>query len=288
MADVKWIRIATDMFNNRKIKQIRKMPDGDALLVIWMQTLCLSGQINDNGLMHFSKDIPFTDEMLATEFDRPIQIIRLALTTFEKFGMIEVFNNILIVSNWEKYQSADKLQQIREQNRVRQQKFKENQKLLSESNVTVTLPVTQGNATELELELELELDKDKDIKIYSSVIDYLNLKCNTKYKTSSAKTKSLIDARVNDKFTLEDFKKVIDIKSAEWLNDAERNKYLRPETLFGNKFEGYLNQKIAVKQDKPQTTTKPNKFHNFDGKMAGLGESQLEEIARRNQEKFKK
>lgn len=88
-----------------------------------------------------------------------------------------------------------------------------------------------------------EVRLDKDIKIYSFVIDYLNFKCNTKYKTSSAKTKSLIDARTNDKFTLEDFKKVIDIKSAEWLNDAKMEKFLRPETLFSNKFEGYLNQK---------------------------------------------
>ena len=85
--------------------------------------------------------------------------------------------------------------------------------------------------------------------IYSSVVDYLNLKCNTKYKSSSAKTKSLIDARVNEKFTLDDFKKVIDIKSAEWLNNENMAKYLRPETLFGNKFESYLNQQQKGGED---------------------------------------
>ena len=79
-------------------------------------------------------------------------------------------------------------------------------------------------------------------KIYSAVVDYLNSKCGTSYKASSTKTKSLIDARVKEDFTLDDFKKVIDVKSAEWLNDAKMVKFLRPETLFSNKFEGYLNQ----------------------------------------------
>ena len=123
MADIKWIKIATDMFNNRKIKQIRKMPDGDAIIVIWLQLLCLSGTVNDNGLVYFAKDIPFTDEMLSVEFDRPINTIRLALSAFEKFGMIEIVDDVLLVSNWEKYQSAEKLEKIKEQNRLRQQKI---------------------------------------------------------------------------------------------------------------------------------------------------------------------
>ena len=79
---------------------------------------------------------------------------------------------------------------------------------------------------------------------YSEIIDYLNLKANKNYKSSGKKTKELIKARFNDKFTLEEFKIVIDKKCTEWLN-TEFDKFLRPETLFGNKFEGYLNQKGA-------------------------------------------
>lgn len=160
LAEVKWIKISTNMFDNRKIKQIRKLPEGDAVISMWVQILCLAGQINDNGMIYFSKDIPYTDEMLATEFDRPINQVRLALATFERFKMIEIIDNVLLVSNWEKYQSADKLERIREQNRIRQQKFKERQKQLPESNVTGNGKVTQGNATELELELDKEKDKD--------------------------------------------------------------------------------------------------------------------------------
>lgn len=171
MAEVKWIKIATNMFDNRKIKQIRKLPDGDAIISTWVQILCLAGQINDNGLVYFSKDIPYTEEMLATEFDRPINLIRLALTTFEKFEMIEITNDILLVSNWEKYQSVDKLERIKEQNRLRQQKFKENQKLLSESNVTVTLPVTEGNATDIDIDIDKEINNiplKKELKIFTN------------------------------------------------------------------------------------------------------------------------
>ena len=83
---------------------------------------------------------------------------------------------------------------------------------------------------------------NNNIYIYSRVIDYLNEKTGSKYKASTSKTKSLINARVREGFTEEDFKKVIDIKSKEWMN-TDMQKYLRPETLFGTKFEGYLNQK---------------------------------------------
>ena len=84
---------------------------------------------------------------------------------------------------------------------------------------------------------------------YLEIINYLNLKANTKYKATGNKTKDCIKARYNEKFTLEEFKKVIDIKTKEWLK-TEWEKYLRPETLFSNKFEGYLNQKqIFIKKE---------------------------------------
>lgn len=77
----------------------------------------------------------------------------------------------------------------------------------------------------------------------TEVIHYLNEKTNAAYKPSSPKTKELIRARSREGFTLEDFKAVIDLKAAEWLEDPVMCKYLRPETLFGSKFEAYRNQK---------------------------------------------
>lgn len=85
------------------------------------------------------------------------------------------------------------------------------------------------------------VDVKNDIK---EIIDYLNIKSNSHYKYSTDKTQSLIKARYNDGFKLEDFKVVIDNKCDEWLG-TDFEKFLRPETLFSNKFEGYLNQKIT-------------------------------------------
>lgn len=79
---------------------------------------------------------------------------------------------------------------------------------------------------------------------YKEVVDYLNEKLGTQYKSTTNKTQSLIRARVNEGFTLDDFKKVIDNMVSQWQNDNKMSKYLRPETLFGTKFEGYLNQEL--------------------------------------------
>ena len=87
----------------------------------------------------------------------------------------------------------------------------------------------------------LSKKKKKDNNIYSLVIDYLNIKANTSYRTTTKNTQTLIKSRMNEGFTVEDFKKVIDSKSNEWLN-TDFEKYLRPATLFGGKFENYLNE----------------------------------------------
>ena len=159
--EIKWIKLSTALFDNRKIKQIRKMPDGDALIVIWLQILCLAGVTNDSGLVYFSKDIPYTEEMLATEFDRPITTIRLALNVFEQFGMVEIVNNILLVSNWEKYQSVDQMEKIREQNRLRKQKQRAQ---LTECHVTCHADVTQGHATDIDKDIDKDKEEEKRTK----------------------------------------------------------------------------------------------------------------------------
>lgn len=77
---------------------------------------------------------------------------------------------------------------------------------------------------------------------FVEIVDYLNHAASKNYRHTTKKTKDLIKARWNEGFTLDDFKKVIDIKCAEWLHNSEMNNFLRPETLFGTKFESYLNQ----------------------------------------------
>ena len=173
MAEVKWIKIVTDVFDNRKIKQIETMPDADSIIVIWFKILCLAGRANESGLLLLTQDIAYTDEMLANEFKRPISTIRLALNVFEKFGMIEIVDNILCISNWEKYQNAEQLEKLRAQTRKRVSRYRETQKQLAECNagcnaknaVTGNANVTQCNAVDIDKEVDIDKDKDKDKEI---------------------------------------------------------------------------------------------------------------------------
>lgn len=164
MADVKWIKLAVDMFDNRKIRQIETLPDGDGIIVIWVKLLCLAGITNDGGLVYFTRDIPYTEQMLANYFQRPIALVQLALRVFQQFGMIELIDDVIMVSGWEKYQSLDKLERIQEQNRIRKQRERERKRLMaaenSECHVTVTGQVTQCHATDIDKDIE----EDKDIE----------------------------------------------------------------------------------------------------------------------------
>jgi predicted phage replisome organizer len=136
MAEVKWIKIVTDVFDDEKTLMIETLPDADSIIVIWFKLLCLAGKQNNSGVFLMGR-MPYTDEMFATVFRRPLNTVRLALKTFEDFGMIEIINDTVTIPNWEKHQSIDRLDELREQNRLRVAKHREKQKQLS-CNVTVT------------------------------------------------------------------------------------------------------------------------------------------------------
>lgn len=155
MSEVKWIKIATNIFDDEKIKLIEILPEADGIIVIWFKLLCLAGKQNNNGIFMMNDKIAYTDEMLSTIFRKPLPLIRSALKTFEDFKMIEIINNVITIPNWEKHQNIDGLEKIREQGKLRAAKHREKQKQLvnTESNVTVTL----RNA------LDIDIEKDKDI-----------------------------------------------------------------------------------------------------------------------------
>ena len=244
MAEIKWIKIATNIFDDEKLLLIETMPEADAIIVIWFKLLCMAGKQNNNGVFMLNDRIAYTEEMLATIFRKPLNVVRLALTTFEQYGMIEVIDNVITIPNWEKHQNIEKLETIKEQTRKRVAEYRKRQeeKLLELKNVTQN--VTLRNA----LEEDKEEDKNKN-NIIKDIVEYLNLKTNSSYRYSSDKTRRTINARLNEGFTLDDFKKVIDIKTKQWLGDQKMEQYLRPETLFGTKFESYLNTKLPNQKE---------------------------------------
>lgn len=258
------------MFDDEKIRIIESMPEADTILICWVKLLSLAGKTNANGYIFLAENIPYTDDMLATVFNRPLNTVRLALETFHKFGMIEVDQEHYInIKNWGKHQSLDRLDEIREQARIRKQRQREREKQAALNPPEGTGHVTgHGNVTDIEEDKELDKEEDKDLKDikeyspdepqdhapdeipYQEIVKYLNKKAETQYKYTSKKTKELIHARWKDGFTLDDFKKVIDTKVKQWINDPNMCGYLRPITLFGTKFESYLNERPVQRTGK--------------------------------------
>ena len=155
MADIRWIKLTTDMFDNRKIKHLRKLPDGNNIVLIWVMLLTMAGRCNAGGMIFLTENIPYTPKMLADELGFEENTVILALQALEQLNMIVTDNGFFAIAGWEEYQNIEGMDKIREQNRVRQAKFKEKQKLL-QGNVTDNVTVTQGNA------IEEDIDKEKD------------------------------------------------------------------------------------------------------------------------------
>lgn len=155
MADVKWIKLSVDMFNNRKIRQIEFMPEGTSVLLVWVKLLCLAGQCNDKGCIYLTKEIPYTEEMLSQQFNTPLTTIRLALSVFQEFDMIDIDSDVIHISNWDVYQNTDGLEKIREQNRLRKRKQREREKQALLMSREMSRDVTQQNKNKKE-----DIDKE--------------------------------------------------------------------------------------------------------------------------------
>lgn len=119
MTDVKWIKLTVNVFDDEKFDAIRTQPDSNDLQLAWVKLLCLAGTCNENGFLVLTKEIPYTDEMLAVRFHMDIGVVQRAMLMFQKLNMIEVVDNAYMVSNWLKYQSGDRLEEIRRKDRER-------------------------------------------------------------------------------------------------------------------------------------------------------------------------
>ena len=155
MADVKWIKITTDIFDDEKILLIESMPSSDSIITIWFKLLILSGKQNNNGVFMMSNKLPFTDEMLATIFRRDVNTVRLALSTFEKFGMIEIVDNVITIPNWNKHQTLDAYERKKERDRAYQKDRRERQKMLIDGK-------SSDKSSDVAVSEE-EREEDKDI-----------------------------------------------------------------------------------------------------------------------------
>ena len=135
MADVKWIKITTDIFDDEKILLIESLPDAYAIITVWFKLLCLAGKQNNSGVFMMNNQIAYTDKMLATIFRMKESTVTMAIQTFEQFGMIEVIDGVITIPNWNKHQTLDSYEKKKERDRLYQQERRAKQKaLVSGSN----------------------------------------------------------------------------------------------------------------------------------------------------------
>lgn len=266
-SDVKWIKITTDIFDDEKILLIESLPDAYAIITVWFKLLCLAGKQNNSGVFMMGQ-IAYTDKMLATIFRMKETTVQLALQTFEQFGMVEIIDGVITIPNWGKHQNLDQLESKKEYMRNYMKEYREKQKALTGK----TSCKTNSKANVSQADKEGDKEKEEDKEIYISIISYLNERAGTGYRHSSSKTKACIHARLSEGFTLDDFKTVIDKKCKEWLGDERMEKYLRPETLFGTKFESYLNQKNTSKAQQQASYKKQSGYDDFMSQLAAMRE----------------
>ena len=165
MAEVKWVKITTDMFDNRKIKHLRKLPEGNNIVLIWVMLLTMAGRCNAGGMIFLTENIPYTPKMLADELGFEENTVKLALQFLEQFNMIQINQDYFTIAGWDEYQNIEGMDKIREQNRLRKaaQRAKQKQQMLPEASRDIHVTVTQCHATDKEEELRKRREK-KSVK----------------------------------------------------------------------------------------------------------------------------
>ena len=238
MSEIKWIKITTGMFQDEKIDYIESLPEADAILIIWIKLLTLAGKCNSNGFIFLTENIPYTYEMLAHKFRRPINVVKLALQTFNNLEMILLDGDFIKIANWEKHQNIEGMEKIKEQTRKRVANYRERQKKLlpTPCNELCNATVTQGNETDIDKELDIEIDKDIDIEKISklskdnltSIIhrwNSLNLSQIKAIKPNTLRYK-MLKSRINE-YGLEEVLRAIDnIKESSFLRGQSKTSFI--------------------------------------------------------------
>jgi len=131
MAEVKWIKLQTDIFDDEKILLIESLPDAYAIITVWFKLLCLAGKQNNDGVFMMSNRLAYTEKMLSTIFRMNEATVALALKTFEQFGMIEIVEGVITIPNWNKHQSLDAYEKKKERDRIYQAERRAKQRTLA-------------------------------------------------------------------------------------------------------------------------------------------------------------
>ena len=226
-----WLQLKDDFFNSKEMKLMRKLPGGEEITIIYLKMMLAS--LAEQGKLYFEGLAEDLAEELSLIIDEDPEAIRLTLMFLTKKKLLTTSDN---------YQFN--LEQVPEMvgsetaSTRRSRKHRETQKAL-QCNTTAT----KGNG-------DIDKGQKPQSDVYEEIIKYLNEKTGSHFKPTSKSTQRLINGRLSENYTIEDFKYVIDVKTNEWKNNTKMSKYLTPDTLFNaSKFEKYRNQQMPKQQN---------------------------------------
>jgi predicted phage replisome organizer len=241
------------MFDNRKIRHLRRLPEGNNIVLIWVMLLTMAGRCNSNGMIFLTENIPYTPKMLADELDFEENTVKLALTVLEQLDMVVINQGYFAIAGWNEHQNVEGLDKIREQNRIRQKKWYDKQKELP--NVIPNVSITEPNATDIDKEKEKE--SEKDIKISSdlqSVVDLYHNICVSypRIRSLSDARKKAVKARLKS-YSLDDFKTLFE--------NAEASSFLKgTEGGWKASFDWLIKEANMLKVLEGNYTDKPRRY----------------------------
>ena len=232
-----WLQLKDDFFNSKEMKLMRKLPGGEEITIIYLKMMLAS--LAEQGKLYFEGLAEDLAEELSLIIDEDPEAIRLTLMFLTKKKLLTTSDN---------YQFN--LEQVPEMvgsetaSTRRSRKHRETQKLL-QCNTTAT----KGNG-DIDIDIDIDKGQKPQSDVYEEIIKYLNEKTGSHFKPTSKSTQRLINGRLSENYTIEDFKYVIDVKTNEWKNNTKMSKYLTPDTLFNaSKFEKYRNQQMPKQQN---------------------------------------
>ena len=217
MSDVKWIKLTTDMFDNRKIKHLRRLPEGNSIVLIWVMLLTMAGRCNAGGMIFLTENIPYTPKMLADELGFEENTVKLALQALEQFEMVVTDKGHFTIAGWDEYQNIEGMEKIRESKRLAQARWRAKQKALPEapsvdSTVDSTRYLVDDAEEDKEEDKDIDLDIDKEERVdCQQIVDLFHSICKSysKVRSLSDARRKAIKARLRT-YSLVDFKAVFE------------------------------------------------------------------------------
>lgn len=284
MAEVKWIKLTTDMFDNRKIKHLRRLPDGNSIVLIWVMLLTMAGRCNSGGMIFLTENIPYTPKMLADELDFEENTVVLALNALKELNMIVTDHGYYSIAGWDEYQNTNRLSEIREYNRLAKQKSRAKQKALQAPSVAVNdKSMTSQCSHDTDIDIEEDTDIDIDNKnsakqpskadvdsFFNAIWDMYPVK-KGKAQVSESKRRTLYA------IGFENMNKAIERYIAELKRDADWRKPQNGSTFFNSGYVDYLDENFVP--DESKHYGRKEKLPGWFGKRE-LDEDELEAINR--------